>query len=517
MTPGTSSGFVPSADSPETSHDVRRANLAVALLIGVYIACFTAFSIQRYELYNATGWDFGAFTQLTWNAAHGRFMQNTVVEQNNMLGIHAPYITILIAPLLWLWADPRVLLIAQTVILALGAWPISHLARRHLRVWWTAPAFAALWLLYPALGWLNRWDVHEIAPAATFLAFAFEAADRRAWRQTDIWLILCLLCKEELGLNAAFFGIYMGLRLGRSKRASLAWFIVGMAWFVIHGFVIFPMFRPAANGLPIHAARYTWLLNGNLSTISAYIFSPDSLLKLEFLLKLFGAVLFVSLLAPWPLIVALPTFALSLLSSTQSQFLIYFHYTAPIIPAIMVSAIFGAARLRDWLARRDSRIRLPAITGAMLAAVIVAWLIDNPYFIQPVPWAIYGLEPGAHVAALREVETIIPPEACVVSSNEIQPHYSLRPETYVIGARGDMDGCTYMIVDLDDRRHNDFTDNEQVACSQFWDRKRVPIYYRDTVVVLQWLPADANPDAQRQMGDYCGHFADELRQRASAK
>src|SRR5205085_10910630 len=136
----------------------------------------------------------------------------------------------------------------------------------------------------------------------------------------------------------------------------------------IHAFVSFPMFRPAVNGLPLHAARYTWLLSGNLSTMVAYIFSPDSLLKLVFLLKLFGAVLFVSLLAPWPLIVALPTFSLSLLSSTQSQFLIYFHYTAPIIPAILFSAIFGAQRLQAWLLRRNNRIHLPAIIGAMLAA-----------------------------------------------------------------------------------------------------------------------------------------------------
>jgi uncharacterized membrane protein len=75
----------------------RSGSILVILLMIGYIATFSVFTIERYERYNATGWDLGIFSQLTWNAAHGRFLQNTIAEQNNMLGIHAPYITIVLA------------------------------------------------------------------------------------------------------------------------------------------------------------------------------------------------------------------------------------------------------------------------------------------------------------------------------------------------------------------------------------------------------------------------------------
>lgn len=483
----------------------RRGYLIVLGMMVLYAIAFIIFTIGRYDRYNATGWDLGIFTQLTWNAARGLLMQNTLAEDNNMLAVHAPYITILLAPLMWVWADPRMMLIAQTIILAIGAWPIARLASRYFKVWWMPVVFVAVWLLYPALGWINRWDFHEIAPVTTFFAFALEACDRRAWRQVDVWLILALLCKEEIGLNDAFFGLFMMWRYGRSRRAGITWFIVGTAWFTIHAFVIFPTLRHASNGLPIHAIRYTWLLSGNPTEIINYIFSPDSLIKIGFLFKIFAPVAFIALVAPMALIPALPTFAFSLLSTYEPQFDIFMHYTAPIIPCVIVAAIYGTARLHQWL---TPRMRYPLLTlsYALLLAVFLSWVTYNPFFFTPVNLALFGWEPGADISALNEVATMIPPQACVVAGNEIEPHYSVRPETYVLGARGDMDGCQYMIVDLNDSRHNDFTNNEEVACYQFWSRKRAPIYYRDSVVVLLQGPATAQPDAARQMQAFCDAY-----------
>jgi uncharacterized membrane protein len=485
---------------------IRRGYWIVALLIAAYMVAFIIFTLGRYARYNATGWDLGIFSQLTWNASRGLFLQNTLAENNNMLAIHAPYITILLAPLFWLWADPRTLLIAQTVILAVGAWPIARLAGRHFKAWWIPPVFAALWLLYPALGWINRWDFHEIAPATMFFAFAFEACDRRAWRQVDIWLVLAVLCKEEIGLNVAFFGIYMVLCYQRSRRAGLIWFVFGIAWFTIHAFVIFPMVLHAVNGLPIHAARYSWLLNHDPAKIIAYLTGPDTLLKIGFIFKLFAPVAFIAWLSPRHLIAALPTFALSLLSSYEPQFDIFMHYTAVIIPCVIVATIFGAARFYKWLTERRARYPLMTLSYALLLAVFLCWLTYNPFTYTPTV-RIYGWEIGADLSALYEVETLIPPQACVVASNEIEAHYSIRPESYVLGARGDMDGCAYMIVDLNDTRHNDFADNEGVACFQFWSQKRAPIYYRDSVVVLEQMPAAATPAAAQQMQAFCDAYS----------
>jgi uncharacterized membrane protein len=477
-------------------------------LIIVFTFVFALFAVGRYERYNATSWDLGIFVQLTWNASQGRPLQNTVAEQDNMLGIHAPYITVLLAPLFWLWSDARILLIAQSVLLGVGALPIAILARRKYKEPWMPSLFVLVWMLYPALGWINRWDFHEIAPVVAFLAFAFEAADRKAWGQVDVWLVLAMLCKEEVGLTVGFFAMYCVLRFGRRWRAGILWMVIGMAWFVIHAFVIFPLLRNADNGLPIHANRYTWLLSGDVGSMISYVMGPDTPAKLAFLLKLFAPVAFLSLLEPLVLLPAVPTFALSLLSAYEPQFNIYMHYTAPIIPVIMVAAIYGLA----WLRQSYPRLSMRVIATVMVICVTMAWLMYNPFWMQPIPNGIYGWEAGANVQALNATKAVIPASACIVAGQTIQPHYATREQSYVIGKRGDMDGCQYMILDLGDERHHDFTDDRQVACYQYWSGKRAPIFYQDTVVILEWKPAPTNPQAEQDLAAYCSSLGDELAQ-----
>jgi uncharacterized membrane protein len=230
-------------------------------------------------------------------------------------------------------------------------------------------------------------------------------------------------------------------------------------------------------------------------------------LKLTYVLQLFAPLALISLASPIVLIPALPTFALSVLSSHEQQGSIYLHHNAPIIPAMLVAAIFGL----EWITRRFKYGR----TGGVLAlscATLVLWGIYNPIFGSSDKSHVYGWESGAHREALNEVRAMIPDDACVVAENNIQPHYSVRDETYVIGARGtgpkgDADGCTYMILDLGDQRFDDFAVGEEVGCYQFWSQKRTPIYFRDTVVVLQWMPAEPNPEAWQQMDAYCAAYA----------
>ncbi len=478
------------------------------LLISSYIIVFSVFTIGRYERYNATGFDLGIYSQVTWNTAHGHIMQNTTAEQDNFFGIHAALITIWLAPAMRLWPDPRMLLIAQTTLLALGAWPVARLAGRvFAQRSQLAVFFAALWLLYPAVGWMNRWDFHEIVPAATFLAFAFEAADRRAWRQTDFWLLVSLLCKEEVGLNIAGFAVYMARRYDRARWPCALWFVAGTGWFASYAFIIAPALNEVNADLSIHTYRYDWLLSRDLQRIWDHLSGSTIRLKITYLIELFALLAFVPLAAPLALIPALPTFGLSVLSAHTQQGSVYLHYNAAAIPALMIATIFGLARL-------EQRFKHGLAGGVMvlICATLLGWVFYNPLMGTPKRTNIYGWESGAHRAALNEVRTLIPADACVVAENNIQPHYSLRHETYVLGARGtgpegDRDGCTYMIIDLGDRRFDDFVVGEDVACYQFWSQKRAPIYFRDTVVVLQWQPVEVDPIAWQQMNDYCAAHA----------
>lgn len=64
-----------------------------------------------------------------------------------------------------------------------------------------------------------------------------------------------------------------------------------------------------------------------------------------------------------------------------------------------------------------------------------------------------------------------------------------------------------MIVDLGDKRFDAFTQGDQVACYQFWSRKRAVVYFRDEVVLLKQMPADPDPEATHAMQMFCDELS----------
>ena len=80
-------------------------------------------------------------------------------------------------PLYWLWANVNVLLVVQTVALALGALPVSWLAYARLRSNVAAVVLPLVYLLYPALQAANMFDFHAFTLSAPLLLFAFYFMD----------------------------------------------------------------------------------------------------------------------------------------------------------------------------------------------------------------------------------------------------------------------------------------------------------------------------------------------------
>ena len=72
--------------------------------------------------------------QAVWSTANGDLLTSTdsTGEQISRLAGHVDPLLALFAPLWWLWPDPRMLLVAQAVIVATGALPAFWLGRRWL-------------------------------------------------------------------------------------------------------------------------------------------------------------------------------------------------------------------------------------------------------------------------------------------------------------------------------------------------------------------------------------------------
>src|SRR5438105_12886517 len=123
--------------------------------IAAYAAAFSALSVLRHRAFQTGRFDLGNMVQAVWATAHGHPIVVTSLhgEQLQRLAAHVDPILVAFAPLWWLWPSPDLLLIAQTVAIALGAPAVYLLARKHLGSERAAAGFALAYLLYPATEW----------------------------------------------------------------------------------------------------------------------------------------------------------------------------------------------------------------------------------------------------------------------------------------------------------------------------------------------------------------------------
>ena len=87
-------------------------------------------------------------------------------------GRAAALVLFVVAPLYAVFRHPATLLVLQSVALSLGALPVFRLARRETGSAALAAGFAALYLLFPALGHLALSEFHPEALAVTPLLLA---------------------------------------------------------------------------------------------------------------------------------------------------------------------------------------------------------------------------------------------------------------------------------------------------------------------------------------------------------
>src|ERR1700736_2010000 len=107
----------------------RQQQLAWCLLllaILVYAVEMSHQALLRYDTFKATAFDLGNMDQVLWNTIHGRWFQftNQAIDwygPPTRLALHVEPIMLVISLLYAFHADPRILFIFQTVVLAAGA------------------------------------------------------------------------------------------------------------------------------------------------------------------------------------------------------------------------------------------------------------------------------------------------------------------------------------------------------------------------------------------------------------
>jgi uncharacterized membrane protein len=397
----------------------RRAPLAVWVAVAAFAAGFGALSVLRHRSFETGRFDLGNMVQAVWATAHGHPLRVTNLngEQVLRLGAHIDPVLMLFTPLWWLWPSPSLLLVAQSVAIALGALPVYRLALKHIGSRRAGIGFALAYLLYPPTTWLALNEFHPGALAMPALLYAFWYLDEDRLAAFGTFALLAAICREDIPLVLAGYGVWYAITRGqRAAGATIA--VAGVGWTAIAVGVVVP-----------HFGRGQGTFSGRYSEARAALDDPLTLFRIAFdhaavhyLLDLVLPLAGLCLLGPIAL-AAVPALLLNLLSATPTQTSIHFHYTAAEIPPLLAAAVLGGARLRD-------RWRLPVATIALTAA------LGGNYLLGAIP--VWRELPGgetlqANAANVTEHDRIaaralalIPPHAVISATNSLGGHLSAR-------------------------------------------------------------------------------------------
>ncbi len=409
------------------------ALLIVLLLMAAYMIFFSALTIARHEALQTNAYDLGNVDQAVWNTARGQPLAFTnwegrakTFKAGTRLAMHVEPIYFLIAPLYWIWSDPRALLILQSVVIALGALPAYWLARDRLGDGLPAVVFPAAYLLFPALEAANRFDFHAVTLAASLLLFAAYGLLSGRTRMFLIFALLAAATKEEMPLLVAMMGLYAAF-VQRKPRLGIPVAIIGVVWFLVAAFVIVPMYNTSGRSPYLEYYDSAGLVGEGgapMVLTLARLLTRDNL---KYVLRLLMPVGWLSLFSPATLAMLAPSLLVNLISDNpQMHYLERYHYAAPLVPIVIVSGIMGAAWLSRRLGRGDpGRTRRIA---TLLSLWVLACSLGYHYYRGFTPLAEGFVWPRVteHARRLADIARLIPDDASLSAQHNLNPHFSQR-------------------------------------------------------------------------------------------
>jgi uncharacterized membrane protein len=438
------------------------------LLCLFYAAVFSTLSILKHRNLHSHAFDLGIFQQVVWNTAHGDWFHYTYEvglggkATENYLGTHIELILLPIAFVNLFLPRPEVLLLVQSLSLASAGFLIFVIVTRSGGNPVTAALFQTLFYLHPAVEGPNLFDFHSLVLAPAFLLFAVLGIEAARFRWVLVGTLLALFCREQVAVSVVALGVYAFFRT-RDKRMLLL-IALGIAWLALTVGVLIPTFHP--QGTATHfASKFGYLGKTPAEALKNVALSPGLLLRtlgdpdrVRYLREMFlCSGVFLPLLAPGLLLVALPEMALNLFSMETAQRVTTFQYSATAAAFLVLAAARGVVWITNRISARRSgddahRGRwLAASLGSAAVSLSVLFHLFRFGALYPV-----GRDPLAHdlrgVYSSNERTKVayrffreIPDGESVSAQLDLAPHLSNRREIYVFPV---IENAKYVLLDL---------------------------------------------------------------------
>jgi uncharacterized membrane protein len=477
---------------PEPLPATRLYWLSLGLVFGaVLLFCgyFVYYLLGHHMTYITNAEDLGIMDQAIWNTLHGHPLRQTIcniISDTNCAGsagvtrfaIHFEPILFPISLLYLFWPDPRTLLVVQTIVVGLGAFPAFWLARLRLRSEIAAIMVALLYLLYPVQQQAIVFDFHAVTLTASLLLFALYFMYTRRTVSLFICVLLALGCKEQIPLIVMLLGGWMLVFQQRWKLGLI--FIFGAAlWFVLAICVVMPHFSP--TGRPMLIGRYEDVGQHPGAILGNLLHNPGGFLK-QYLLNsehrtylriLLLPALYLPLLAPWTLFLASPSLLLNMFSSNKQMYSGLYQYNAEIVPILIFATIEGLLCARwllqqvsGWIAGRSLRVQSVQANRGLFGRWCAFWFRPGMLVIcllgltlfstvrydyrfhgqMPFSKEFYWPVVSFHNVLAERIIRKIPATASVSAQSHLVPHLSEREKIYLFPYGSNL--ADYVVLDL---------------------------------------------------------------------
>jgi len=413
----------------------------LSFLTSVYFLYFTIVSFLRYDNFFTGRFDLGNMAQTVWNSLHGKiflFTDPNGTEQISRLAYHADFILILLSPFYLLWENPKMLLLIQTVVIAAGAFFVYVIARDVLKHRNLALVFAFSFLLNPSVQRANIYDFHAVTLVTTFFLATYYFFLKKRYILFILFAVLAALCKEQIWLIVAFFGILVFF-MHKKRVLGVSLFLFSLAMF----YFLFWYAIPKTLGGQHFALTYLSDYGDNpTKVIKDIILSPNKIIqtvfektRLIYLNQLFLPVGYLAVLFPFFLIFSGPDLLINILSNNSQLHQIYYQYTATITPFIFLCTIYAVFWLRKI---KNQRLHLtPYRWNIIFIIYLLAAGLFGEYAYGPLPGSI---DPNLDMftkqvqdrAFILNYLSNIPKNDSVTASNALGSHLSLRDNIYTI-------------------------------------------------------------------------------------
>ena len=406
--------------------------LFIAMII--YTSYFTSASFLKHDNFYTGRFDLGNMTQTVWNTAHGRIFEFTDPDGTEIISrlvFHADFILILLAPLQFLWASPKMLLLTQSIIVSFGALFVYLIAKNILKQPSLALLISITFLVNPSVNYTDLFDFHAVTLATTFLLGTIYFLLKRQYVWFFVFAILSALTKEQIWLIVMLFGLY--IFFFDKKRVFGAAILLGS--FATFYYLIWYAIPHLRGSNHFALSYYSDFGTTPELVIKNVLFSPLKTLntafkidQINYLLQLFAPLGFLSLFSPLFLLFAAPDLFLNLLSSNTQLHQIYFQYTATITPFLFTSAIFGIAFLRKLF---------PKIPVFVFCIYLCITTTLTAYAYGPLPGALHPsldmfTKPQPKKDVIKNVLRKIPKNLKVAATNNLGSHLSNRKHIFTI-------------------------------------------------------------------------------------